>query len=72
MSGTVPLLLPVCHHVVDRDSFAIFYLLCFKLLEIIWLILLLQVCEVLILIPVLETGCHDSGFLGFSSFPAGK
>ena len=31
MSGTVSLLLPVCHHVVDRDSF-------FKLLEISWLV----------------------------------
>jgi len=72
MSGTVSLLFPVCHHVVDRDSFAIFYLLCFKLLEISWLVLLLHVCEVLLLIPGLDTGCHDSGFLRFSSFPAGE
>ena len=71
MSGTVPLLFPVCHHVVDRDSFAIFYLLCFKLLEISWLVLLLQVCEILILISALDD-FYDSGFLRFSSLRAGE
>ena len=72
MSGAVPMLFLVCHHVVDRDSSTVLYLLCFKLLEMRWLVLLLSVYEVLFLIPGLETGCHDSGFLRFSSFPAGE